>query len=50
MKRKLQESIPGVRNVQNKIKIAAPDVGTTETMNTVIRKTGNMPDQGAERL
>ena len=46
----IAESIPGVRNVQNKIKIAAPDVGTTETMNTVIRKTGNMPDQGAERL
>ena len=38
----LAESIPGVRNVENRIKVVAPGVGTTETMNTVIRKTGNM--------
>ena len=40
----LAESIPGVRNVENRIKVVAPGVGTTETMNTVIRKTGNMKD------
>ena len=38
----LAESIPGVRNVENRIKVVDPGVGTTETMNTVIRKTGNM--------
>jgi len=46
----LAESIAGVQNVQNRLRIAPPDVGTTETTNTIIRKTGNMSDQGAERL
>ena len=41
----LAESIPGVRNVENRIKVVAPDAGTTETMNTIIRNAGNMPDQ-----
>ncbi len=41
----LAESIPGVRNVENRIRVVAPDAGTTETMNTIIRNTGNMPDQ-----
>jgi len=38
----LAESISGVRNVQNRLRIAPPDVGTTETTNTIIRKAGNM--------
>lgn len=41
----LAESIPGVRNVENRIRVVAPDAGTTETMNTIIRNAGNMPDQ-----
>jgi osmotically-inducible protein OsmY len=40
----LAESIVGVRNVENRIKVVRPGVGTTETMNTVIRKTGNMEE------
>ena len=46
----IAESIPGVRNVQNRLRIAPPDVGTTETTNTIIRKAGNMPDNDAEKL
>jgi osmotically-inducible protein OsmY len=40
----IAESIAGVRNVENRIKVVRPGVGTTETMNTVIRKTGNMEE------
>jgi osmotically-inducible protein OsmY len=38
----LVESISGVKNVENRIKVSRPDVGRTETTNTIIRKTGNM--------
>jgi osmotically-inducible protein OsmY len=38
----LIESISGVKNVENRIKVSSPDVGRTETTNTIIRKTGNM--------
>jgi osmotically-inducible protein OsmY len=38
----LVESISGVKNVENRIKVSSPDVGRTETTNTIIRKTGNM--------
>lgn len=41
----LAESIPGVQNVENRLKIVAPEPGHTETMNTIIRNKGNMEDQ-----
>jgi osmotically-inducible protein OsmY len=41
----LAESIPGVRNVENRIRVVAPEVGHTETTNTIIRNAGNMRDR-----
>lgn len=38
----LAEAIPGVRNVENRIKVVTPDIGHTETTNTIIRNAGNM--------